>query len=207
MNDKNDIETILINLTEFLKDYFSSHHRPPTIREIANALDIKSTSTVAYYLKKLEQREIITVNSQLSRGIRLNTTDFMEYDFHKIPLIGEITAGDPILAEENFSDIFVLSKNLFSNLDDSFMLKVTGSSMIEIGINDGDYIIIKKQNYALNGQIVAALIDNDLATIKRYFNDEFGIRLHPENKDMQDIYPENLQIIGIVRGLIRTEVK
>lgn len=207
MNKKNDIENILTNLTEYLKDYFSVNHIPPTIREIAGALNIKSTSTVSYYLKKLEQRDIITLNSQLSRGIRLNTTEPMEYDFLKVPLIGEITAGEPILANENFTDVFMLSKNLFSNLDNSFMLKVSGSSMVDIGINDGDYLLIKKQNYALNGQIVVALIDNDLATVKRYFNDALGIRLHPENKNMQDIYPENLQIIGIVCGLIRTEVK
>ena len=87
------------------------------------------------------------------------------------------------------------------------MLKVSGSSMIDVGINDGDFILINKQSYATNGDIIAALIDDEYATVKRYFLENNRVRLHPENRNMSDFYPENIKILGVVKGLIRTEVK
>lgn len=207
---KNSMEEKLQKLNDFLKKYVALNSRPPTLREICLALNIKSTSTVSVYLRKLEERGEISITSQLSRGICIENSIFNECDFQLVPLIGEITAGSPILAKEETLESFFLPNNLFKNNGQLlFMLTVSGSSMVEIGINNGDFLIIKKQNHAKNGQVIAALIDNELATVKRYFNDEKGLRLHPENKNMIDIYPEpdGFIILGIVIGLLRTEVK
>jgi|AGTN01.1.fsa_nt_gi SOS regulatory protein LexA len=182
---------------------------PPTVRDIAGEFGIKSTSSVAYYINKLEERGLIRKQSGKSRALEvLNPNKARSKNFVNIPLVGTITAGKPITAEEYYEDTYTFPVNLFRSNGDLFMLTVEGTSMIEVGINDGDKIIVKKQDYAESGQIIAALIDEDCATVKRYFRDGDGkVRLHPENKNMPDIYPENLRILGVVTGLVRTEIK
>lgn len=206
MKNSNPINKI-DKLKVFLKDYFLKNNYPPSIREICDYMGFKSTSSAHKYLQGLEDEGYITIDSNVSRGIKLDRTSFGICEFNNVPLVGEITAGTPIFAEENFSDNFQLPESLFRGDDDLFMLKVSGTSMIEIGINDGDFIVVKKQNTAINGQVVAALIDNENATIKRFFLENNRVRLHPENKHMADIYPDNIIILGIVKGLIRTEIK
>ncbi|MFA5449998.1 MAG: transcriptional repressor LexA [Clostridia bacterium] len=180
----------------------------PTIREMCEEFNIKSTSSVSYYLRKLEAKNLITIDYGKSRAITLtNSSIYRPKNSRTIPLLGTIAAGEPIFAAENYDDIYTLPDNLFSSSGDIFMLNVRGTSMIDVGINDGDKILVRHQSHAENGQIIAALLDGENATVKRYYNDERGIRLHPENKDMADIYPTEMNILGVVVGLIRTEIR
>lgn len=180
---------------------------PPTLREIAKSLNIKSTGSVSYYIKKLEEAGRLSASSGKNRSISLVDSQRVRLrDFVSVPLVGNIPAGEPRLAIEECEDEFALPSNLFSLNGENFLLRVQGKSMIEAGINDGDYILVKKQNTANNGQIVAAFINGESATVKRYYWDGRRVRLHPENKTMQDFYPEDVAILGIVVGLIRTKI-
>lgn len=207
MTKKNIIEEKINTLSFFLKQYTTVHNKPPTIREICYHVNFNSTSTAYNYLRKLQDRGEIIIHKNESRGIIIKGQFLNPGDFSELPLLGEITAGIPILAQENFHDRYFLPHKLFNNNGQLFMLTVSGSSMVEIGINDGDLIIVKSQNYANNGQVVAVLIDEELATVKRFFNENGVVRLHPENRNMSDLFPQTISILGIVIGLIRTEVK
>ncbi len=180
---------------------------PPTIRELCSEFDIKSTSSAAYYLKKLEEAGELKINRQKSRGIEVGNRRYAR-DMTSVPLLGSITAGVPKLAYEECEDTFLLPNNLFDcEGKDVFMLTVIGTSMVDIGINDGDLILVRKQDHARNGQVVAALIDGESATVKRYYNENGRVRLHPENRYMPDFYPKDVAILGIVIGLVRTNIK
>lgn len=180
---------------------------PPTVREICTALNIKSTGSVSYYMRKLEDSGRLKIDSGKSRGIGLTeSTRAKLSDFVQVPLIGRIPAGQPMYAFEDYEDTYALPGNLFSLNGDTFMLRVTGTSMIEAGINDGDFIIVKRQSSANNGQIVVAFVENENATVKRFFKEGNRVRLHPENKNMSDFYPEEMSVLGVVVGLIRTNI-
>ena len=182
---------------------------PPTIREICFKFDIKSTSSASYYLRKLEDAGELRINKQKSRGLEVTGKRLTSRDVVRVPLIGSVTAGIPKLAVEDNDESVYLPQNLFSRVDENtFMLTVEGTSMIEIGINDGDKIIVKQQSTARNGQVIVALIGDEMSTVKRFYHENDKIRLHPENRFMQDkIYsPEEIKILGIVVGLIRTEI-
>lgn len=204
-----NIENNLTNLISFINDFNSTNGYLPSVREMANHLNIKSTSTINYYLNILEERNIIKRNSQknIARAFeilkqpRVNIFGRITPRMIDVPLVGNITAGEPILAIENVEDSFSLPFNLFNN-EDLFMLKVNGESMINAGINDGDTIVVHKQNYAVNGEIVVALI-SESATVKRFYKEPTMIRLQPENPSMQPIYCKEVQILGKVVGLIR----
>ncbi|MGI6136299.1 MAG: transcriptional repressor LexA [Christensenellales bacterium] len=204
---KNTINENINKLRVFLKDYFLQNSYPPTVREICDYMGFKSTSSAHKYLRILSDIGDISINSNISRGIRLENKLLGISEFYYVPLVGEITAGQPIFAEESYSAYFSIPKSLFGFNNTFFMLKVSGSSMIDVGINDGDFILINKQSYATNRDIIAALIDDEYATVKRYFLENNRVRLHPENRNMSDFYPENIKILGVVKGLIRTEVK
>lgn len=183
---------------------------PPTIREICYKFDIKSTSSASYYLRKLEDAGELRINKQKSRGLEVTGKRITSRDVVAVPLVGSVTAGVPKLAVEDSDDTVFLPSSLFSHADEgTFMLAVQGTSMIDIGINDGDKIIVKQQNTARNGQVVVALIDGEMSTVKRFYMENDKIRLHPENKFMQDKFynPSDVSIIGIVVGLIRTEIR
>lgn len=182
----------------------------PSVREIAKEMNLSSTSTIAYYLSKLENDGKIKRSGNKNRAIEIvgETTQTLKIenlpnyaDFVDIPLVGQIAAGSPILAAQNIEDNFKLPINLFHG-EDLFMLKVKGTSMINAGINNGDFVIVKKQNDAENGEIVAAMW-NDEATVKRFFKEEKRIRLQPENDNLSPIYLDNVSILGKVVGLIR----
>lgn len=186
---------------------------PPSVREIGKAVGLSSTATVHGYLEKLEQKGYIKKESQKGRTLRLikgmlgNDKKQEDKNFYSgremvdVPVIGKITAGAPILAVENVTDTFPIPIDFVGN-SESFMLTVRGESMIEAGILDGDYILVKKQNMANNGEIVVALI-GDEATVKTFYKEKDHIRLQPENSTMDPIIVPNCEILGKVAGVFR----
>lgn len=194
-------------LMEFIKDYIDNNGFPPTVREMCKAINVSSTSTIAYYLSKLENDGFIKKNPNKNRALEIcekfpkviATNDFS--GMTAIPMLGVITAGEPILAVENCEEYFMVSPNLFRG-DGLFMLTVKGESMINVGICDGDQIIVKQQTYADNGEIVAALIDGS-ATVKRFYKENGHYRLQPENDFMEPIIVDEVALLGKVVGLVR----
>lgn len=178
--------------------YTKDNGFPPSVREIAQNLNIKSTATVYSYLKKLQKMELIDKSPMKNRAIKISSTSIKT---NSIPLLGTVSAGLPLFAVENLEGYYPLPPNM-SNADDCFALRVKGDSMINAGIFDKDIIIIKKQNYAENGEIVVALVD-DSATVKRFFVDNNQIILHPENDTMQDMIFDSVIILGVVKELYR----
>lgn len=201
-NEKTN-ETLLKTIN-VIKNHIKKNGYPPTVRELMEYLSVKSTSTIAYYLDKLEEMGQIKRSQNKNRAIEL-VNDKLEQaskiDTIKIPLIGEAAAGKPILAIENFEDVYELPDNMFGK-NDLFMLKIKGDSMINAGIFDGDKVIVKKQSYADNRDIVVALL-NDSVTVKRFFREQNHVRLQPENDSMQPIFSSSVDILGKVVGLIR----
>lgn len=201
-----ELNTKLTAVRDFISDTVEARGYPPTMREISTHFGIKSTSSVSYYLKKLEDAGELQINSRLSRGIKLKDKNIPASHLQSVPLVGRVTAGMPRLAFDEYEDVYSLPEELFDLRGDIFMLTVEGSSMIEAGINDGDKILVKKQTHAEDGQIVVALVDDECATVKRLKIRNGEVYLHPENRAMSDLHPENLQILGIVVGLIRTQI-
>ena len=183
---------------------------PPSVREIGKIIGLKSPASVHNHLKTLENYGYIRRDPAKPRAIEVlynpNQKDD-EAKFNKellhIPLVGRVTAGAPVLAEENIEDYFPLPANyLKSEGKDLFMLKINGESMIAAGIHDKDYVIARKQNQAYNGDIVIALIDDE-ATVKTFYKENDHIRLQPENKTMEPIIVSDVRILGKVVGLYR----
>ena len=183
---------------EFVSDYSQTNNYPPSIREICAFMGFKSTSTAQYYLDKMKNSGIIDKTDNKKRALKLSNN---EISYIKVPLIGTVTAGEPIFAVENLEGYYPLPDE-FSSESDLFMLKVKGTSMIDAGIYDGDKIIVKKQNSADNGDIVVAYF-NEEATVKRFFKRNNKIILHPENPTLEDIVLDSVDILGKVQGLIR----
>ncbi len=182
---------------------------PPSVREIGKAVGLKSPASVHSHLKTLEKLNYLRRDPSKPRAIEVlyNQTNNNESNFDKelfnIPLIGKVTAGEPILAEENIEDYFPVPVDyLKASNRDLFMLEIDGDSMINAGINDGDYIIAQKQNIARNGEIVIALLDDE-ATVKRYYKEDTHIKLQAENPDYEPIRSKNIKVIGKVIGLYR----
>jgi len=189
-------------LYSFISQYIAKNNYPPTIREMCQQVKLDSTSSVVYHLKKLESMGKIYRSENKNRAIEL--ADKPVLNSISLPVVGVIAAGQPILAEENYSEKLVVGENFFigSNL---FVLKVKGDSMIECGILDGDYVVISKQNIANNGEIVACLIDDE-ATVKRFYRENGYFRLQPENSSMSPIYVDHVEVLGKVVGLIRNKI-
>lgn len=187
---------------DFIEKYISQNNYPPTIREMCDSLKLDSTSSVSYHLNKLEKQGKIIRNASKNRAIELVNKPIL--NSVALPILGTIAAGAPILAEESWSDKIVISENFFigSNL---FILKVKGDSMIDVGIFDGDYVVVSKQSIANNGEIMACLIDNE-ATVKRFYKENGYFRLQPENSSMTPIYTDHVEILGKVVGLIRNNI-
>lgn len=204
-----------LKIIDLIKTSIEERGYPPTCREIMHSLNVKSTATVDYYLNKLESQGLIKRSNKKNRAIELSkdlfpatpsniitTNDYNNENLTKIPLIGQVAAGTPILAVENFEDVYEFSENLFSKSGDLFMLTVKGESMIDAGIFNKDKIVVKKQCDAHNGEIVVAMI-NGSATVKRFYRENGRIRLQPENQTMKPIYCVDVDILGVVVGLIR----
>lgn len=196
---------------DFIKEQQMAKGYPPSVREIAAAVGLKSTSTVHSHLSKLEKLGYIRRDPTKPRAIEiLNTgsTDGvtgMNQEIIQIPVVGQITAGEPILAEQNIEEYIPLPSLLVQGRD-NFVLKVKGESMIGAGILDKDYVIVDRNNHASNSQIVVALINGEYATVKRFFKEDRMVRLQPENEFMDSIILDerNIEVIGIVKGVFRT---
>ena len=193
-------------LLNFIKEHQEEYGYPPTVREMCRAIKVSSTSTISYYLNKLEGSGQIKKSPNKNRALEIvgddepdNVINFANYT--RIPMVGKITAGEPILAIENTEEYFLASPSLFRG-EGLFILTVSGESMINAGIYDGDKIIVKQQTSASNGEIVAALIDG-CATVKRFYKEDGYYRLQPENDTMDPIYTDTVEILGKVVGLIR----
>ena len=169
---------------------------------ICQAVSLKSTSTVHGHLKRLEKKGLIYRDPTKPRALEIVELSNEEKELIDIPIVGKVTAGMPILATENIEDMFQMPINYVKHNNDLFILKVTGDSMIEAGILDGDLAIIEQKNVATNGDIVVALIENE-ATIKRFFKENGFIRLQPENKNYDPIIVEDCSILGKLVGIYR----
>ena len=190
-------------ILEYIKKEILAKGYPPAVREICEAVHLRSTSSVHAHLETLEKNGYIRRDPTKPRAIEIMDDEFnmTRRDMVNVPIIGTVTAGTPILATENIEGYFpVLSDSLPSG--EVFMLHVKGESMINAGLLDGDDVIIRRQNTAHNGQIVCALID-DSATIKTFYKEADHIRLQPENDTMDPIIVSECQILGIVVALYR----
>ena len=203
-------------ILRFIEKQIKLKGYPPSVREIGKAVDLKSTATVHGYLNQLEEKGYIKKEQQKGRTLKLlkggalenqetftpeNKDLYTEKELVEVPVIGKITAGAPILAVENVTDTFPIPIDFVGN-SESFMLTVRGESMIEAGILDGDYILVKKQETAMNGEIVVALIEDE-ATVKTFYKEKDHIRLQPENSTMDPIIVPDCKILGQVAGVFR----
>ncbi len=181
----------------FITDFIRDNGYAPTVREICKGCGIKSTATPYQVMNRLAERGLIKKTGNRNRAVSIAN----QSPTVNVPLIGTVAAGEPIFAAENYEDFYNIPGNFFKG-DDLFMLNVKGSSMINIGMFDGDKVVVRKQDTAENGDIVVALVE-DSATVKRFFKRGNKIYLHPENDDMQDFVFDNVQILGKVIGLMR----
>lgn len=194
---------------EFIESYIEAKGFGPTVREIAEGLELSSPSTVHVHLKTLEQKGYIVRDNLKSRSIALTRPlgsaptlgESGSSQSLTLPLVGNVAAGEPILAEENIEETMTLPTELVGD-SASFILKVHGESMIEAGINDGDFVVVKQTQVAHNGEIIVALID-DGATVKRFFKERDHIRLQPENSSMEPIITRDCSIVGKVVAVMR----
>ncbi|CAB1245183.1 transcriptional repressor LexA [Clostridium sp. MT-14] len=199
---KNSSNNRQLQIYEFIKSQIREKGYPPSVREICAAVGLRSTSTVHNHLEKLEKRGFIKRDGIKSRTIEIVEKSIPQKEMIDIPIIGDIAAGTPILATENIEDFFPVPMDYIKNDKKLFMLKVKGESMIDAGILDGDFSILEQTNFAENGDIVAALIENE-ATLKRFFREKNSIRLQPENKNMSPIIVDDCKIIGKLVGIYR----
>jgi repressor LexA len=187
-------------ILEFIKKEIELKGYPPSVREICEAVNLKSTSTVHGHLEQLEKRGLIRRDSTKPRAMEVLENPLSKG--RSVPLVGRVTAGIPILAEENIEDYIVLPQDLVGAEDELFALRVRGESMIRAGILNGDYIIVRKQSHADNGDIVVAMIEDE-ATVKRIFFERDGVRLQPENPYYDPIYSRKVTVVGKVTALFR----
>ncbi|MGI6703266.1 MAG: transcriptional repressor LexA [Clostridia bacterium] len=192
-----------LEVLEFLKSELCNKGYPPSVREICEAVGLKSTSTVHGHLERLEKKGLIRRDPSKPRAIEILDSSPLSIarDLVEVPIVGKVTAGQPILAVENIEDSFPLPAD-FLRGNDNFILVVKGESMIEAGILDGDYVVVKQQSHANNGDIVVALIEDE-ATVKRFYREKDHIRLQPENSFMEPILVKDVSILGRVTGVFR----
>lgn len=190
-------------ILQYIKESILKRGYPPAVREICQAVNLRSTSSVHAHLESLERKGYIRKDPSKPRTIEVVDESFnlTRREMVNVPLLGEVAAGAPMFAEENISDYFPFPADMLPNAD-IFMLKVKGDSMVNVGIFDNDKILVAKQNHANNGDIVVALMD-DTATVKTYYKEKNHIRLQPQNDDMEPILVKDVSILGKVIGLFR----
>ncbi len=199
-SDLSDRQAAILN---FIKRELQRKGYPPSVREIGRAVGLSSSSTVHGHLAHLEEKGYIRRDPTKPRAIEVldGPSGITRKEIIHVPVIGKITAGQPILAVENIDDIFPLPVD-FVNNDSVFILSVRGNSMIDAGILDRDYILVRQQSHARNGDIVVALLDHE-ATVKTFYKEKDHIRLQPENASMEPIYTKDVKILGKVIGVFR----
>jgi repressor LexA len=186
---------------EYLRTYIHQNGYAPCVRDICSALDLKSTSTAHAHLTKLEKKGYITRDPAKPRTIMVLGDRASDERFVSVPIVGRVAAGIPITAVENIEEYISLPYSLLGS-DDVFILNVRGDSMMNAGIFDHDKIIAQRQDYAQNGDIVVALLDDE-ATVKRFFVEDGRVRLQPENDNYTPIYARNVDVLGKVIGVLR----
>ena len=190
-------------ILEYIKDQILQRGFPPAVRDICEAVHLKSTSSVHSHLETLEKNGYIRRDPTKPRAIEIldDTFNLTRREVTNVPLIGHVAAGEPILAQENIENYFPIPVEMLPN-NNTFMLTVKGESMINAGILDGDYVLVEEQHTASNGDMVVALIE-DGATVKTFYKEEGVIRLQPENDFMDPIIVRDVQILGKVIGVFR----
>ena len=196
---------------KFLTDYVDEHGYPPTVREIGEAVGLASPSTVHAHLANLERAGLIKRDPTKPRALELRRDPKPETaraeDVHRLPLLGEIAAGGPLLAEQNVEEYVAVPEPLARG-GEEFLLRVKGDSMINAGILEGDLVVVRRQQDARNGDIVVALAGADEtadeATVKRFFREDGRIRLQPENDSLEPIYTDYVEVLGKVTGVFRS---
>ena len=193
------------NILKFIQQHLDSHGYPPTVREIGAAVNLSSSSTVHAHLKTLEDRGYIQREAVLTRAIKLKGPAASQGGSRPgsgvaLPILGTVAAGKPQLAEEDVQGYFTVPENFL--MGEGFILVVKGDSMIEDDIHDGDYVIVRRQSTAENGETVVALMESE-ATVKRFYRENSRIRLQPANSSMAPIYVNDVSLAGKVVGLIR----
>lgn len=191
-------------ILEYIKSEILSRGYPPAVREICEAVNLKSTSSVHSHLETLEKNGFIRRDPTKPRAIEICDDNFqmVRTEMASLPVIGTVAAGTPILAEENIDSYFPVPAEIVPNGEPSFVLKVKGDSMINVGIFNGDQIFVQQCSTARNGDTVVALVD-DSATVKTFYKEKDHIRLQPENDDMEPIIVNDCQILGKVFGVFR----
>lgn len=182
---------------------------PPTVREICSGVGLASTSTVHGHLNRLERRGLLDKASEMPRALHVTEAGkkVLGIKPDRMPLIGTVAAGLPITAEQNIEDYYPVPSEFEADAGNLFMLKVKGTSMINIGILNGDYVIVREQNTAENGEVVVAMTEDNEATVKRFFKEKGHYRLQPENDNMDPIILKKATVLGKVVGVLRTDIK
>lgn len=203
MNSEKTLNTRQRQVLEYLRECIHTYGCPPSVREICTEVGLSSTSTVHKYLRDLEERGFIRRDPAKNRKIELlDEGTWRSKKLVPLPLIGEVRAGAPVLADEYVEDVFPFAAEFVGD-DDCFMLTVRGDSMKDAGILEYDLLIVRPQDIARNGQIVVALIEDE-ATVKRFYREKDHIRLQPENADYEPIITRDCRILGVVIGVFRT---
>ena len=192
-------EEKLTKVMDYIRKFSEENGYTPSVREIGKECGIKSTATVHSYIEKLQNKGYLNKTDNKKRAVTIGKGSGVN-----IPLLGVVTAGQPIFAYENYEDYYTFPVGEFKG-DELFMLRVQGTSMIDAGIMDGDKIIVRRQQTAENGEIVVALVGDESATVKRFYKKEGKIVLHPENEALADMIfePEEVSVLGKVVGLMR----
>ena len=193
-------------ILDYIKSQILNKGYPPSVRDICEAVDLKSTSSVHAHLESLEKNGYLRRDPTKPRAIEIIDDNFnlVRREVVNVPIVGQVAAGEPILAVENITNYFPIPAEYMPN-EETFMLIVKGDSMINMGIYEGDKIIVKKQNVAKNNDVVVALVD-DSATVKRFYKENGHYRLQPENDYMEPIIVESVNILGKVIGLVRFNI-
>jgi len=196
----------------FLTKYVDEHGYPPTVREIGEAVGLASPSTVHAHLANLERAGLIKRDPTKPRALELRRDPKPQVaqpaaDVHRLPLVGEIAAGGPLLAEHNVEDYVAVPEPLARG-GEEFLLRVKGDSMVNAGILEGDMVVVRREQTARDGEIVVALAGQDEtaeeATVKRFFREKGRVRLQPENDALEPIYADHVEVLGVVTGVFRT---
>ena len=190
-------------ILEYIKEQILTKGYPPAVREICEAVHLKSTSSVHSHLETLEKNGYIRRDPTKPRAIEIIDDNFnlARRDMVQVPMVGRVAAGEPILAQENIEDYFPIPVEFMPN-SDTYMLQVKGESMVNAGILNNDYVLVEKRNTAINGEMVVALVD-DGATVKTFYKEKGHYRLQPENDFMDPIIVPEVEILGKVIGVFR----
>jgi repressor LexA len=190
---------------EFIKEYSGQHGYPPTVRDIGKAVGLTSSSTVHAHLANLQRLGVLHRDPSKPRAIELRDREsrsLRAVASPGLPLLGQVAAGAPLLAEENIEE-YVPVPSLAGGQKGEYVLRVRGDSMKKIGIFDNDYVVVQRQDTARNGEVIVALVGEEEATVKRFFKEKDAVRLQPENDDLEPIITRDVQVLGKVVGVLR----